>query len=117
RRSEYRRGGVPQPCCRRPRGRGRRQHCRPGGRRTGAGPLRADADRPPPAPQPRRAYGLPLRVRGDDGGEEERYAIVRSVAVTAPIEALEADERHRLGILFLLEPEADLALVPQALPM
>ena len=52
-----------------------------------------------------------MRVRGEDGGEEERYAIVRSVAVTAPIEALNADERHRLGILFLLEPDADLALL------
>jgi hypothetical protein len=30
--------------------------------------------------------------------------------VTAPIEALHADERHRLGILFLLDLEADLAL-------
>jgi hypothetical protein len=62
-------------------------------------------------PQPRRAYGVPLRVRGENGEEEERYAIVRSVAVTAPIEALHADERHRLGILFLVEPEADLALL------
>jgi PAS domain-containing protein len=61
-------------------------------------------------PVPRRAYGLPVVVRGEDGGEEERYAIVRSVAVTAPIEALHADERHRLGVLFLVEPEADLAL-------
>jgi PAS domain-containing protein len=66
-------------------------------------------------PEPRRAYGLPVRVRGEDGEEEERYAIVRSVAVTAPIEALHADERHRLGILFLLEPEADLALLTAAL--
>jgi hypothetical protein len=66
-------------------------------------------------PEPRRAYGLPVRVRGEDGAEEERYAIVRSVAVTAPIEALHADERHRLGILFLLEPEADLALLTAAL--
>ena len=61
-------------------------------------------------PEPRRAYGVPVRVRGEDGNLEERYAIVRSVAVTAPIEALHADERHRLGILFLVEPEADLAL-------
>jgi hypothetical protein len=61
--------------------------------------------------EPRRAYGVPVRVRGEDGGEEERYAIVRSVAVTAPIAALHADERHRLGILFLVEPEADLALL------
>ncbi|HEY0781150.1 MAG TPA: hypothetical protein VGE98_01745 [Thermoanaerobaculia bacterium] len=60
---------------------------------------------------PRRAYGLPMRVRGDGGETEERYAVVRSVAVTAPIEALAADERHRLGILFLLEPDADLALL------
>jgi hypothetical protein len=66
-------------------------------------------------PEPRRAYGLPVRVQGEDGAEEERYAIVRSVAVTAPIEALHADERHRLGILFLLEPEADLALLTAAL--
>src|SRR5258705_11942214 len=60
-------------------------------------------------PEPRRAYGVPLRVQGE-GGEEERYAIVRSVAVTAPIEALQADERHRLGIFFLLDRELDLAL-------
>jgi len=66
-------------------------------------------------PEPRRAYGLPVRVRGEDGREEERYAIVRSVAVTAPIETLHADERHRLGILFLLEPEADLALLTEDL--
>ncbi len=66
-------------------------------------------------PEPRRAYGMPVRVRGEDGGEEERYAIVRSVAVTAPIEALHADERHRLGILFLVEPEADLALLTEEL--
>jgi hypothetical protein len=58
----------------------------------------------------RRAYGVPLRVRDEAGGFETRYAIVRSVAVTAPIEALHADERHRLGVLFLLEPEADLTL-------
>ena len=67
------------------------------------------------SPEPRRAYGVPLRVRGEDGEEEERYAIVRSVAVTAPIEALHADERHRLGILFLVEPEADLALLTEDL--
>ncbi len=67
------------------------------------------------SPEPRRAYGVPLRVRGEDGREEERYAIVRSVAVTAPIEALHADERHRLGILFLLDPEADLALLTEEL--
>jgi hypothetical protein len=67
------------------------------------------------SPEPRRAYGLPLRVRREDGEEEERYAIVRSVAVTAPIEALHADERHRLGILFLVEPEADLALLTEDL--
>ena len=66
-------------------------------------------------PEPRRAYGLPVRVRGEDGNEEERYAIVRSVAVTAPIEALHADERHRLGILFVLEPDADLALLTEEL--
>jgi PAS domain-containing protein len=65
-------------------------------------------------PEPRRAYGLPLRVRGEEG-MEERYAIVRSVAVTAPIEALEADERHRLGIFFLLDEDADLALFTERL--
>jgi hypothetical protein len=63
----------------------------------------------------RRAYGIPVRVRGENGGEETRYAIVRSVAVTAPIEALRADQRHRLGILFLIEPEADLALFSEEL--
>jgi PAS domain-containing protein len=66
-------------------------------------------------PDARRAYGLPLRVRGEDGEMETRYAVVRSVAVTAPIEALEADERHRLGILFVLEPEADLAILTEDL--
>jgi hypothetical protein len=66
-------------------------------------------------PEPRRAYGVPLRLRGEDGREEERYAIVRSVAVTAPIATLHADERHRLGILFLVEPEADLALLTEDL--
>jgi len=58
----------------------------------------------------RRAYGLPLRLQG-----ETRYAVVRSVAVTAPIEALHADERHRLGVLFLLEPGTDLALFTEDL--
>jgi hypothetical protein len=67
------------------------------------------------AAEPRRAYGVPVRVRGEDGEIEERYAVVRSVAVTAPIEALAADERHRLGVLFLLEPEADLALLTEDL--
>jgi hypothetical protein len=60
-------------------------------------------------PEPRRAYGVLLRVPGEQG-DEARHAVVRSVAVTAPIEALRADERHRLGVLFLLDPEADLAL-------
>jgi hypothetical protein len=66
-------------------------------------------------PEPRRAYGVPVRVLGEDGSEQERYAIVRSVAVTAPIEALKADERHRLGVLFILEPEVDLALLTEDL--
>jgi PAS domain-containing protein len=61
-------------------------------------------------PDARRAYGLPLRLNG-----ETRYAVVRSVAVTAPIEALHADERHRLGVLFLLDPETDLALFTEDL--
>jgi PAS domain-containing protein len=62
------------------------------------------------SPEPRRAYGLPVTVRGADGQVRERYAVVRSVAVTAPIEALSADERHRLGVLFVLDEEDDLAL-------
>src|SRR6185312_3071647 len=66
-------------------------------------------------PEPRRAYGVPVRVRGEDGSEQERYAIVRSVAVTAPIEALKADERHRLGVLFILEPEVDISLLTEDL--
>ncbi|HEX6861823.1 MAG TPA: hypothetical protein VF414_03350, partial [Thermoanaerobaculia bacterium] len=61
-------------------------------------------------PDARRAYGLPLQLNG-----ETRYAVVRSVAVTAPIEALHADERHRLGVLFVLEPETDLALLTEDL--
>jgi PAS domain-containing protein len=59
---------------------------------------------------PRRAYGIPIRVDGTSG-QTERFAIVRSVAVTAPIEALEADERHRLGILLLVDPRVDLTLL------
>ena len=66
-------------------------------------------------PDVRRAYGLPLRLRGETGEEETRYAVVRSVAVTAPIDALQADERHRLGILFVLDPDADLALLTEDL--
>jgi hypothetical protein len=61
-------------------------------------------------PEPRRAYGLPVRIQGPRGEAERRFALVRSVAVTAPIESLAADERHRLGVLFLIDPEADLAL-------
>jgi hypothetical protein len=61
--------------------------------------------------EPRRAYGVPVAVRDEHGQPAPRYAVVRSVAVTAPIDALAADERHRLGVLFLLEPEADLALL------
>jgi hypothetical protein len=60
-------------------------------------------------PEPRRAYGVPIQV-ADATGVSERLAVVRSVAVTAPIDALEADERHRLGILFVLDPDTDLPL-------
>lgn len=62
------------------------------------------------APHDRRAYGLPLKV-----GNETRYAVIRSVAVRAPIHMIGADERHRLGILFLIEPEEDLKLLTGAL--
>ena len=60
---------------------------------------------------PRRAYGVPVAIRDDDGQTVERYAVVRSVAVTAPIEALAADERHRLGVVFVLDREADLGIL------
>ena len=43
----------------------------------------------------RRAYGVPIRVESEDGGSSDQFALVRSVAVTAPIEALDADGRHR----------------------
>ena len=59
----------------------------------------------------RRAYGVPIRVEDADGKTSEQFAIVRSVAVTAPIEALAADERHRLAILFVIDPESDLRLL------
>lgn len=58
----------------------------------------------------RRAYGVPIRVEGDEGASDQ-FAVVRSVAVTAPIEALSADERHRLAILFLVDPRSDLKLL------
>jgi len=63
------------------------------------------------SPEPRRAYGVPVATTGPDGRPERRYAVVRSVAVTAPIEALNADERHRLGVLIVLDEAADLALL------
>lgn len=62
----------------------------------------------------RRAYGVPIRVREQRNGtlcEQERYAIVRSVGVTAPIRALNADQRHRLGILFVVNEEFDLKIL------
>lgn len=64
-------------------------------------------------PEPRRAYGVPVRVpTGLDAGVV-RHAVVRSVAVTAPIAALDADERHRLGIVFLLEQDSDLPILSE----
>ena len=62
-------------------------------------------------PEPRRAYGVPMAIRDEDGRIARRYAVMRSVAVTAPIEALAADERHRLGVFFVLDRDADLALL------
>ena len=59
----------------------------------------------------RRAYGVPIRVDTNAGPSSEQFAIVRSVAVTAPIEALAADQRHRLAILFLIDPQSDLRLL------
>ncbi|MEO5895354.1 MAG: hypothetical protein ABIS06_06605, partial [Vicinamibacterales bacterium] len=59
----------------------------------------------------RRAYGVPIRVEAADGTVADQFAIVRSVAVTAPIEALAADERHRLAILFVVDPQSDLRLL------
>ena len=63
------------------------------------------------SPEPRRAYGVPVSVPGAGGQPERRYAVVRSVAVTAPIEALNADERHRLGVLVVLDESSDLQLL------
>ena len=67
----------------------------------------ADGDRRAAA----RLWRARRRARRARTRSTPRYAIVRSVAVTAPIDALAADERHRLGVLFLLEPDADLALL------
>lgn len=58
----------------------------------------------------RRAYGVPLAIARDDGSAEHRLALIRSIAITSPIASFQADERHRLGILFLVEPESDLPL-------
>lgn len=60
----------------------------------------------------RRAYGIPIRVRQNEQ-QEERLAIIRSVAVTAPIDSLRADQRHRLGILFLINPDYDIGFLLQ----
>src|SRR6185436_5202215 len=62
------------------------------------------------SPEPRRAYGVPVAVRDEHGNVVQRYAVIRSVAVTAPISALSADERHRLGVLFVLDADDDLSL-------
>jgi PAS domain-containing protein len=61
--------------------------------------------------EPRRAYGVPVAVPEPDGTLVRRYAVVRSVAVTAPIEALNADERHRLGVVIVLDQAPDLSLL------
>jgi hypothetical protein len=66
-------------------------------------------------PEPRRAYGVPVRVPTGLGAGAVRHAVVRSVAVTAPIAALDADERHRLGIVFLLEQDSDLPILSEDL--
>ncbi len=59
----------------------------------------------------RRAYGVPIRVRGADRELRRAFLIVRSVAVTAPIREFRADQRHRLAIMFLVEEEPDLTLL------
>lgn len=61
----------------------------------------------------RRAYGVPIQIGRNDREQKAatQHAIVRSVAVTAPIETLHADERHRLGILFLIDEQNDLAML------
>ena len=82
-------------------------------RRSRARSLSADAGRVARAAARLRRAGR--RPRRAGRASSQRYAIVRSVAVTAPIEALAADERHRLGVLFLLDPEADLALLAEDL--
>jgi hypothetical protein len=64
-------------------------------------------------PEPRRAYGVPVRVPTGLDASQARHAVVRSVAVTAPIAALDADERHRLGIVFLLEEDSDLPILSE----
>lgn len=66
-------------------------------------------------PEPRRAYGVPVRVPTTEGDQVLRHAVVRSVAVTAPIAALAADERHRLGVVFLLEQDVDLPILSEDL--
>lgn len=60
----------------------------------------------------RRAYGVPIRIRAEGESESRiQHAVVRSVAVTAPIAAIKANERHRLGILFLIDEQVDLGLL------
>jgi PAS domain-containing protein len=66
-------------------------------------------------PEPRRAYGVPVRVPNGEGDQVLRHAVMRSVAVTAPIAALAADERHRLGVVFVLEQDADLPILSEDL--
>lgn len=53
--------------------------------------------------QDRRAYGLHMNLK--DG---RRYSVVRSVAVENPIDMLQADKRHRLGIIFVIDEDDDL---------
>ncbi len=57
-----------------------------------------------------RAYGLYLMLKGENGDDETRYTVIRSVSVTRRIRSLKADKGHRLAILFLMKPEEDLKL-------
>ena len=68
----------------------------------------------------RRAYGVPIKITQTGGSDttpddsndsSTGYAIVRSVGVKAPISSLNANERHRLGILFVIDEKKDLSLL------
>jgi hypothetical protein len=59
-----------------------------------------------------KAFGVHIKVTGDDGDQTTKFALIRSVAVAANIKSLNAHERHRIAILFVVRREEESDLTP-----